>query len=241
MNLSLFDRIQFFLVGWLGYGLVSALGSSFRYRVEGWENFQRFKDQRKSVILSFWHNQILQATHFFRFRGIIVMSSSHRDGLYTTQVIEKFGYSTARGSSTRGGVRALLEMKRHLEQGRDVGFTADGPRGPLYRVKPGPVWLSQHTGSPIMPFHLEPEKYWEIKSWDRFRIPKPFSRTLVKIAPLFVVPPDASEDQWVEIYQQEMDKLREYCAGYWTNQDGRKTGAKDQRMKGAEGKPAKQN
>jgi len=216
MNLSLADRIGFFLAGWLGYGLVNAIGSSLRYQVEGWEYFQEFKKQGKSVIYSFWHNQILYATHFFRFRNIIVMSSSHRDGLYTAKVIEKFGYSTARGSSTRGGVRALLEMKRHLERARDVAFTADGPRGPRYRVKPGPVWLSQRTGSPIMPFHIQPEKYWEINSWDGFRVPKPFSRALVKISPLFVVPEDADQDEWVEIYQREMDKLRDYCEAYWS-------------------------
>lgn len=143
------------------------------------------------------------------------MSSFHRDGIYTSQVIAKFGYSIARGSSSRGAVRALLEMKRHLEQGRDVGFTADGPKGPVYQVKPGPVWLSQRTGVPIMPFHVQPEKYWELKSWDRFRVPKPFSRTLVKIGRLFVVPPDGEEEQWVGIYQQEMDQLKDYCESYW--------------------------
>ncbi|RPJ80047.1 MAG: DUF374 domain-containing protein, partial [Acidobacteria bacterium] len=126
MNLSFGERIRLFLVGWLGYILVSAIGATLRYRVEGWEDFQRSRNEGRSLIFSFWHNQILQATHFFRFRGIIVMSSSHRDGIYTSQVIKKFGYAIARGSSTRGGVRALLEMKRHLEQGRDVGFTADG-------------------------------------------------------------------------------------------------------------------
>ncbi|RPJ54255.1 MAG: DUF374 domain-containing protein [Acidobacteria bacterium] len=215
MSSSFGERIRLFLVGWLGYILVSVIGATLRYRVEGWEDFQRSRNGGKSLIFSFWHNQILQATHFFRFRGIIVMSSSHRDGIYTSQVIKKFGYAIARGSSTRGGVRALLEMKRHLEQGRDVGFTADGPKGPVYQVKPGPVWLSQRTGAPIMPFHVQPERYWEMKSWDRFRVPKPFSRTLVKIGRLFVVPPESDEEQWVEVYQREMDQLKEYCESYW--------------------------
>ena len=215
MSLSLGERIRLFLVGWLGYILVSLIGATLRYRVEGWEDFQRDKDEGKSLILSFWHNQILLATHYFRYRGIVVMSSFHRDGIYTSQVIGRFGYAIARGSSTKGAVRALLEMKRHLEQGRDVGFTADGPKGPVYRVKPGPVWLSQRTGAPIMPFHVQPEKYWELKSWDRFRVPKPFSRTLVKIGRLFVVPPESDEEHWVGIYQQEMDQLKEYCESYW--------------------------
>lgn len=215
MSWSFVDKIRLFLVGWLGYFLVSAIGSTLRYTVEGWDDFQKCKNEGRSLIYSFWHNQILQATHFFRFRGIVVMSSFHRDGIYTSQVIRRFGYAIARGSSSRGGVRALLEMKRHLEQGRDVGFTADGPKGPVYRVKPGPVWLSQRTGAPIMPFHVQPEKYWEMKSWDRFRVPKPFSRTLVKIGRLFVVPPESDEEQWVAIYQQEMDQLTQYCESYW--------------------------
>jgi lysophospholipid acyltransferase (LPLAT)-like uncharacterized protein len=215
MSFSFGERIRLFLVGWLGYILVSAIGCTLRYTVEGWKDFQKSKEEGKSLILSFWHNQIFQATHYFRDRGIVVMSSFHRDGIYTSQVIGRFGYAIARGSSTKGAVRALLEMKRHLEQGRDVGFTADGPKGPVYQVKPGPVWLSQRTGAPIACFHIQPEKYWEMKSWDRFRVPKPFSRTLVKIGRLFVVPREAYEEQGVELYQREMDQLTDYCESYW--------------------------
>jgi lysophospholipid acyltransferase (LPLAT)-like uncharacterized protein len=136
----------------LGHLFVTSLCSTLRYQVEGWETYQQYKDCGRTLILCFWHNQILYATHFFRHRGIVVMSSDHFDGHLTSRVIRYLGYSVARGSSTRGGARAILELKRHLENGRDVGFTADGPKGPVYRAKPGPIWLSQKNQRPDSAF-----------------------------------------------------------------------------------------
>jgi lysophospholipid acyltransferase (LPLAT)-like uncharacterized protein len=180
--------------------------------------FERFKREGRNVILAFWHNQILFATFYFRNRGIVVMSSSHFDGRRTAATIAKFGYTIARGSSTRGGVKALLELRKRLLGGNDVGFTLDGPRGPRYKVKPGPLWLSQKTGAPVVPFHIEPQRFWALKSWDRFRIPKPFSPMLVKIGAPFIVPPESDLEAETASLQRLMDGLREYCASYWKKQ-----------------------
>lgn len=212
---SLAQRIQIFLISQVGWGLVRLIGATLRYRVEDWENFQRWKEQKQPVIYSFWHNQIFYATHFWRSRGIVVITSRHFDGEYIARVIRRFGYGAARGSSGKGAIRALLELKKHLEQGTDVAFTIDGPKGPLYRVKPGPLWLSRKTGAPIVPFHIQPSSFWSLNSWDGFRIPRPFSPTLVKIGRPLVVPPEADEESWLVKYQQEMDRIKTYCEQYW--------------------------
>lgn len=215
MNFTLGQRLQIFLIGWIGRILVRLICATLRYRVEDWQNFQSLKDQNKAIIYSFWHNQIFAATHFWRFRDIVVITSRHYDGEYIARIIKRFGYGAARGSSGKGAVRALLELKKHIEAGRDVAFTIDGPRGPLYKVKPGPLWLSRKTGAPIVPFHIEPKQFWKMNSWDGFRIPKPFTPALVKIGHPFVVPPESSDEEWIDTYQQEMDRIKDYCQEYW--------------------------
>ena len=210
-----FQRIQLFLISGLAWALVWLIGMTLRYRVEGWENFARFREKGQATILSFWHNQIFSATHFWRFRNIVVVTSSHFDGEYVARIIKRFGYTSARGSTTRGGSQALRALKRSLSQGADAAFTVDGPRGPLYTVKPGPIWLSRKTSAPIVPFHIEPKFYWRLNSWDGFRIPKPFSPVVVKVGRPVSVPMDGEEKTWVCRYQEEMDRLRRYCESYW--------------------------
>ncbi len=211
---SFSDKVTLFLLSRCGWALVWLLGSLLRYRVEGWEHIEQLEKGQVPAILSFWHNQILYATHFWRFRNIAVITSPHADGDYIAYIIERFGYVAARGSSTRGSTRALLELRRHLRKGDDVAFTIDGPKGPAYQVKPGPVWLSQKTGHPIVPFHIQPKRFWQTRSWDGFRIPKPFSPALVKIGAPLAVPPGDENESWVQTYQESMDLLKVYCESY---------------------------
>lgn len=208
---SAWQRLQILLISRLGWLLVWIVNWTARYRVEDWNNYQSLRDRDTPVILSFWHNQIFSATYFWRFRGIVVITSRHFDGEYIARIIQLFGYGAARGSSSRGAVRALLQLKRTLARGRDVAFTIDGPRGPLYKVKPGPLWLSRKTGLPIVPFHVQPRSFWTLNSWDGFRIPKPFTEIVVRIGRPFVVPPDGDEEEWTSRYQEAMDALRRSC------------------------------
>ncbi len=203
------------LAGWM---LLRLIGATLRYRVEGWKNFKQFKEKKTPVIYSFWHNQIFCATHFWRFRNIVVISSRHFDGEVIARVIRRFGYASARGSSSRGAVRALLETKNKVKQGLDAAFTLDGPRGPAYRVKPGPVWLSRKTGAAIVPFHIQPKWFWSLNSWDRFQIPKPFSPVLVKIGQPLIVPSEEDQGSWVIRHQEEMDRIGAYSQAYWGEQ-----------------------
>ncbi|HSR69057.1 MAG TPA: lysophospholipid acyltransferase family protein [Acidobacteriota bacterium] len=201
------QRAQIWLAYRLGRLLIGAIGRTLRFQVEGWDNYQSLRQANQPAILSFWHDQIPVATYFWRNRGIVVMTSEHFDGEYIARIIESFGYATSRGSSTRGGVRALLQLKRRLREGRDVAFTIDGPRGPRHKVKPGPLLLSRKSGCPIVCFHIQPQRYWQLGSWDRMRIPKPFSKALVRIGSPFYLREQDSHQQWMDTYQREMNRL----------------------------------
>ncbi len=209
------QRAGISLLSFLGWLLVWLIGSTLRCQVEGWENFQESKRQKRPIIYCFWHNQILFASHFWRFRNIVVITSQHFDGEAIAGIIRRLGYGSARGSSRRGSVKALLELKRCIEQGKDVAFTADGPTGPAYQVKAGPAWLSRQTGAAILPFHIEPKEFWSLNSWDGFRIPKPFSRALVKIGQPLRISPEQDEESGRALVQSELDRIRRESESYW--------------------------
>jgi lysophospholipid acyltransferase (LPLAT)-like uncharacterized protein len=197
------ERLKTWLISQLGYWSIRILCLTLRWEVDGWENLSAIEQANQRIIYTFWHGRIFLATYFFRNRGIVVMTSQNRDGEYIARVIRRFGYGAARGSSSRGGRRALVEMIRQLRHQHNVGFAIDGPRGPRYVAKPGAVWIASKTGSAIFPFHIAPEKKWILRSWDHFQIPKPFSRTLVLMAPAIYVKADAGERE-LEIAQQQL-------------------------------------
>jgi len=148
------QRVQIIVASWVGYFAVLLIGRTLRWHVEGWENWEAAKNIGKGLIYTFWHREIFSATWFWRKRGIVVMTSRNFDGEYIARIIEKHGYGAARGSSSRGASRALVEMIRALENGRDAAFAIDGPRGPRFAAKPGSVLLAKATGAAILCFHI---------------------------------------------------------------------------------------
>lgn len=181
------QRLVIRVAGFFGYVLVRLLGSTIRFQTTGWENFEEIEKAGKLPIYSFWHDRIIAGTYFFRKRGIIVLSSSSFDSEYTARCIQRLGFGIIKGSSTRGGIQALVGMIRMMKQGFAMAFTIDGPKGPRYEAKAGPVVLSKKTGNPLMPFVIECEKFWTIKSWDRLQIPKPFTKAnLIIGSPIYV-------------------------------------------------------
>jgi lysophospholipid acyltransferase (LPLAT)-like uncharacterized protein len=206
------QRLTIRLADWAFYLLIKFIGKTIRFEIEGWENLERIESNGKIPIYTFWHNRIFLATYYFRNRGIIVMSSPSFDAEYIKRFIRRFGYGAVRGSSTRGGVGALVKMIRLMKDGLPAGFSIDGPRGPKYVAKSGACMLAKKTGNPVMPFIIETEKYWEIRSWDRLQIPKPFSRAKVLIAEPFYVEKDA-DDREIEnkrqFLQSKLDELVE--------------------------------
>jgi lysophospholipid acyltransferase (LPLAT)-like uncharacterized protein len=131
------------------------------------------------------------------------MTSQSFDGEYIARIIAKFGFEPVRGSSTRGGVRAFLGMRRVLEDGRTAAFTIDGPRGPALVAKPGPVSLARATGAPLVMFYIALSDAWVLNTWDRFMIPKPFSKALMRVAKIIEVPADSGEAA-LESFQGEL-------------------------------------
>lgn len=177
------------------YLLIRLICSTLRWEVRGREHLDAILSGGHQPIFTFWHVCILSATWFWRNRGIVVMSSISRDAEYTGRVIKRFGYGTARGSSTRGGGRALAEMAECSNSGIEVAFTIDGPRGPAYVAKPGAVTLARHTGQAILPFHIGASRYIELPSWDRLQVPLPFTRAVALISEPIYVQRDASSEE----------------------------------------------
>jgi len=209
---SFWERWSIRALGLIGYGWIATFGRTIRWTVVGGEHHEEIRRAGKRIIYAFWHNRIFLATWFWRHRGIVVMTSQSFDGECIARFIQRFGYGAARGSSTRGGHRALLMMAACLHRGLDVAFTLDGPRGPVYVAKKGAVMLAKLTGQAILPFHIAAEAFWEAPSWDRFQIPKPFTRAVVLLGPPITVPADADdallERKHAEL-QAALDALRE--------------------------------
>lgn len=176
------------------YGLIQVLGRTARFETTGWEHWEAASRDGHLPIYTFWHENIILATYFWRKRNIVVMTSQSFDGEYIARFIQRFGYGAARGSSTRGSVGAVVEMIHLMRQGQPTAFTIDGPKGPRRVAKMGAVLLAKKTGHPILPFAITPRSFWSVsKSWDALRIPKPFTRARVELAPPIFVPADASE------------------------------------------------
>src|SRR6187551_2526308 len=175
------------------YLCIRLLGMSTRFEVRGIENLQAIETAGKLPIYCFWHDRILLGTWFFRNRGIVVLTSQSFDGEYIARFIQRLGYGAVRGSSSRGGSKALVKMIKAMRAGLPMGFSVDGPRGPRHVARPGPVILAKKTGNPILPFVLEPQKFWTVNSWDKMQIPKPFTRACVIIGEPIYVKADAND------------------------------------------------
>jgi len=198
-------RLQAATIAALGTPIIDALGATYNWRERGAEHLAHVARGGRPPIFAFWHGRILAATLYFRDRGIIVITSENFDGEWIARIIRRFGYGTARGSTSRGGVRALVQLRRDMAAGRPAAFTVDGPRGPAGVAQPGAVWLAGATGNPIVPFHIEAASSWRLKSWDRHQIPKPGSEVAIAIgAPIIVT---ATDDDTVEAARQELERV----------------------------------
>ncbi|HTV02578.1 MAG TPA: lysophospholipid acyltransferase family protein [Luteitalea sp.] len=186
-------RRQVALIAGVGAPIIGALGRTWRFTSEGAEAYDRILAAGQRPIMAFWHGRILPATVFWRDRGIVVITSENFDGEWIARIITRFGYGQARGSSSRGGVKALVQLKRLMQQGHATAFTLDGPRGPAEHAQPGAVWLAKATGQPILPFHVEAASAWHARSWDRTQVPRPFSRVAVAVGAPFLVANDLDE------------------------------------------------
>lgn len=213
-------RIQIPIIAALVYSVIRILGPTLRFEVLGWQNAEKVYASGRRCIWSFWHRVIIPVVWWRRNHGVVVMNTTAFDGQWTRKVIEWMGYGTAQGSSSRGGLRGLAVMAQRIEQGLDCAFTIDGPRGPRYIAKPGPVMLARRAGAPIVVFHIGVERGTTFeKTWDHFLMPHLFSKTVMIFAPPIEVPADADaallESKHAEM-QKELERVRDVAEGWFS-------------------------
>ncbi len=200
------EKIKYFLVGILGSILIRFLFSTMSIKEIPDGYYQNLERQGKYAIYAFWHAHMLLPAYVGRQRNVRVLISQHRDGEYIAQVVQKLGYSVARGSTTRGGAKALLKMiKKIKEESISLAITPDGPKGPRFIVQSGAILLGRKTQYPIIPVMIYLAKYWELPSWDRFCIPKPFSKARIFYGDPIIVPPRLEKSD-VEEYRVSLER-----------------------------------
>jgi lysophospholipid acyltransferase (LPLAT)-like uncharacterized protein len=209
---SLGQRLALAVVPRLVWALLRVVGLTWRFDAIAAEGVTPLPYGRGAgaEIFCFWHQCVLPCAVYYRTTRATILISRSFDGELVTRVLELFGFRAVRGSSSRGAREGLLGLAHVIERGQPAIFTADGPRGPIYQTKMGPIKLAQRTGAPIGAFHLEPERAWTMKSWDRFLIPKPFTRIVVSWGPWTHVPSDLPDDQF-EAKRVELNAAIEYA------------------------------
>ena len=181
MPLSRSQRAKASVIAAAAAPLIAGIGRTLRWKVDGLEHWDAIVRSGRQPILSLWHGRIFAATIFWQRRDIIAITSENFDGEWIARIMRRFGYGSARGSTSRGGVKALVRLKQEMAAGRPAAFTVDGPRGPARVAQPGAVWLAGATGNPLLPFHIESDRHWTMSSWDATQIPRPFSRAAIAI------------------------------------------------------------
>lgn len=198
------QRLIIRLAGFLLYWLIRAICTTVKFEVVGGENHT----EHEPLVYCFWHNRIPTATYFWRRRGIVVMSSQSFDSEYIARFIQRFGYGTAKGSSTRGARAGLIQMIRAVRAGKSAAFTVDGPRGPIYQAKPGALLLAAKANAAILPFSISLNRCWRLPSWDRIEIPKPFSRAVVVIGERLHIE-NGNDEAELERFQRALEQVRD--------------------------------
>jgi len=213
-------RIQIPIIAAVVYSVIRVLGPTLRFEVLGRAHAERMWATKQPCIWAFWHRCIIPITWYGRNRGIVIMNTTAFDGQWTRKVIEWLGFGTAQGSSSRGGLRGLAVMARRIKEGVDCGFTIDGPRGPRYVAKVGPVLLARMTEAPILVFHIGVDRGKTIeKTWDHFLFPALFARAIMIGAPPIHVPQDADSEMIKAKHaemQKELERVRDIAEGWFS-------------------------
>jgi lysophospholipid acyltransferase (LPLAT)-like uncharacterized protein len=186
------------LTAFLGAGLIRLLGRTWRIRTLDEHFLEAARKISPNVIYAFWHGRMLALSYRYRDRSVHLLASEHRDGELMGQTVRLLGCGHVRGSSTRGGARAILQLVAKLKEGYDLGITVDGPKGPAYRVKPGSLQIAKLSGCAIIPITASSKRFWSSTSWDVFHVPMPFTKVLIRYGEPVSVPLEASADELEE-------------------------------------------
>jgi lysophospholipid acyltransferase (LPLAT)-like uncharacterized protein len=177
-----------------GLAFIQAIARTWRIRAVNEDAYRRERAAGRPVVLVLWHGEMLPLLYYHRGRDIAVLVSEHGDGEIIARILAGFGFRLVRGSSSRGAARALIAVDRELAAGYDVGITPDGPRGPLHSVAPGALLAAHRAKVCMLPLAAKASAFWQLGSWDRFMIPKPFARVVVAYGdPVAVDAPSSRE------------------------------------------------
>lgn len=200
------------LIAAIGVWIMRAIILTLRVRVVDRAGIVGKPEPR--LIWAFWHNRLFLVPHIFHrhigARKGAALTSASKDGEIVAQFLTRFNVRPVRGSSSRRGAAALLEMRGLMQEGWDLGLTPDGPRGPKYRLNPGIILLAQKTGAQVVPLTVDYSRYFRLKSWDEFIIPMPFARADVTIGELHTVRATTTEEE----FEAERARLEKVLLGY---------------------------
>jgi lysophospholipid acyltransferase (LPLAT)-like uncharacterized protein len=199
------DNLLLFFISLIGPIFIFLLGKTLRIKWIGEKNLDAIRKNQSQVIYAFWHGRMLISSYSHRGQKIHVLISQHRDGELIARIIERLGFVSVRGSTTRGGTKAIFEMVNRGASGYDVAITPDGPKGPRFKVQLGTIYIAQRSQMPIIPITNAAKSRWTLSSWDGFLIPKPFSKAVILIGePIYV--PLESTPQELEEKREELEK-----------------------------------
>ena len=189
---NIFQKILMIFVPLLAETILRILGATIRFReTGGCELSPRKKLRGNTVIYAFWHSRILPAAYYYRNKGICVLVSLNKDGEYIARVTGRLGFSSVRGSTSRGGAEAVLQLAEVVKRGRDAAVTPDGPRGPRQTAQLGIIQMAKMTGVPVVPFAFDASRKITFNSWDKTILPLPFSRGVFAWGKPITVPADS--------------------------------------------------
>ena len=201
------NNIRPAIISFLVWGIAWLIGITLRIRYDNYQELEKSEAEGRGFILVSWHGRTLIPAFAFRNRGYWALVSLSRDGNIQDRIFRRFGYRTVRGSTGRGGVKAVLQLSRKIHEGGVLAFTPDGPRGPSHKVQEGAIFLAQRSGCPLLPcgFSAHPRKL--LPTWDKYLIPMPFARAgLVMGNPIFI-PAELSEEEKCNYIQQVEDEI----------------------------------
>lgn len=188
--------------------LIEMLARTWRYELVGSEHLSRVRRDRQPTVYALWHGQMLPVLFRHRNQGVALLVSEHEDGGVLAEVARRWGYRVLRGSSTRGQVKGLRSLMRHISGGGEVATTPDGPRGPAGVAKAGLWWAAGRTGAPVVVVGAGASSSWQLSSWDEFLIPRPFAKIRLAYGPPIKPAPESQDDD-LSRFQQALERVSE--------------------------------
>lgn len=212
------EELKYNLIGLAGHSLIKLIFGTMNIRVIGFEAVQKLVESKK-IIFAFWHSRLLMISYLYQGWGAVNMVSQSKDGEIIARILNRQGYRIVRGSTSRGGARAMVNMIRILKEEECTGaIIPDGPRGPRYKVQPGVIALGKKTGYPVIPISYSALKIKVFDSWDRFVLPYPTTQGVFVYGNPIFVPEDSTHEEGKELcvrLEKELNRITKQADNYY--------------------------